>query len=1075
MRWLLHALPVVVVALSSATASAQLALPPQTASKDAMLPLLRFDRLTGMAKGAVTAIAQDRRGFIWFGTDEGLSRYDGYDFVSFKPDGGETASFTVTSLAVDEGVLWVGTHKGLHRLDLTTDKFTSYTANDKNANTIASDFVVSLHIGKAGRLWVGTAESGIDALDTASGSMKHFRSSDNPNALGDDAISVVLEDVSGKVWVGTRDAGLDLLDPQTEKAKHFRHDFDDASTLSNDSVTSIYQDKTGTIWVGTMDGLSRFDPATGTFRRILASTSTNPEQTWITSIVEGNDGGLWLGIKGIGVYRLDRKTNQIEKHVHDSNDSSSISHPWPRTAFSDRDGVLWFGFNANGVSKLHLLRRHFAYYRTNPGMAFLEEGDKVWLGTQGRGVRLVDLKTGEVTSYLDKELSATWTMAIVSAGPGSYWLGTTDKGLYHYTPKSGVLDTYDMESGLLKSDAVFALLRDGDSLWIGTAAGLVRFDTVKKTASHFASSVSDPATLSADHITTIHQDKKRPDVLWVGTAQGLGELNKQTGKVVRHLHNPAKPNTLRNDHITHVHEDAAGRIWVATWGGGLNVRDPQTGAFEAFGMRQGLASDVVYGVLEDATGALWLTTNDGLTKFDPKTKRTTNFRLGDGLQGDEFAQGGFHRGASGRLFVGGPGGFNVFRPESIAPDAGAPALVVTTFELLGQRRTIPSEISLGFRDRWFSVTFAALAYASPERNRYKYRLEGFQDDWIETEHRFVTYSSLPPGDYILEILGANAHGVWNEKGLRLPIHVTPPPWRTWWAYAGYCLLVLVVVGLIWQRQRRQLKALGQAHRLSELEREIELTSAVQEGFFPTAPSVRDGNIRLEGYYRAATQCSGDWWWYEARADSYLIVVGDVTGHGAGSAMVTAAAAACFRSVGHKVSDLERLMEMNEEVLRVSRGQYHMTLTAVTLDTRTGAFLIRSAGGVPVFSLPPTGRTKVHMCPGMPLGSTDFETGVLEGQMVPGERLLIITDGIPEVAMSNAQLLGPRGVSNFYMQTRDQDLGVALTQLIKKVEAVQSGAQDDDWTAVMVQWGDPHTIAAHRDDESETVVGRVAAG
>jgi ligand-binding sensor domain-containing protein len=204
MRWLLHALPVLVVALSSGTASAQLALPPQTTSKDAMLPLLRFDRLTGMAKGAVTAIAQDRRGFLWFGTDEGLSRYDGYDFVSFKPDGGESASFTVTSLAVDERALWVGTHKGLHRLDLTTNKFTSYTTNDKNANTIASDFVVSLHIGKAGRLWVGTAESGIDALDTASGSMKHFRSSDNPNALGDDAISAVLEDVSGKVWVGTR-------------------------------------------------------------------------------------------------------------------------------------------------------------------------------------------------------------------------------------------------------------------------------------------------------------------------------------------------------------------------------------------------------------------------------------------------------------------------------------------------------------------------------------------------------------------------------------------------------------------------------------------------------------------------------------------------------------------------------------------------------------------------------------------------------------------------------------------------------------------------------------------------------
>ena len=1061
----------------SPLAFAQLALPPTDAKPagEVLLPSLAFDRVTGMAKGAVSAITQDANGFIWFGTEEGLSRYDGYDFVSFLPGTENTLSnFTVTSLVADQESLWIGTAKGLDRLHLGTNTFTRFKNNPQDSNSVASDFISSLALSKTGVLWIGT-DAGLDSYDPKTREFKHYRSNENrPDSLGDDAISFVFEDVSGKVWVGTREAGLDRLDPATGKFTHFRHDPEEPATLSNDNVTSIYQDRAGMIWVGTMDGLNRIDPATNTFKRYLASKTADADPTWITTIVEGSDDGLWLGVKGVGVFRLDRKSNAIEKYLHDSSDQTSISHPWPRVAFSDRGGVLWFGFQAGGVSKLYLMRRQFAFYRTNPGLAFLEDGDRVWLGTQGRGIRSLNLKTGEVKSHLDEALSSTWTMKIVEAEPGSLWLATTDRGLYKYTPKTGVLDNYDIESGLLKSDAVFALLKDGDTLCIGSfGAGIARFDTAKKTASYFTHTASDPATLSSDYIVAIHQDKTNPETLWIGTATGLNQLDKRSGKVIRYLHDPAKPTSISNDHVTHIHEDQKGRLWIATWGGGLASLDRKTGAFAAMRATDGLASDVVYGILEDKSGALWLTTNDGLTKLEPETRKTTTFRAGDGLQGDEFAQGGFYQGPSGRFYVGGPRGFNVFTPDKLQADTNVPPVALTKFELVGQSRPIPQKISLGFRDRWFAVTFAALSYASPLRNQYKYRLTGFHD-WITTDRRFVSFSSLPPGDYTLEIVGSNAHGVWNEQGIRVPIHVKPPPWRTWYAYVGYCLLVAVIIALIWRRQKRQLSALQQAHRLSELEREIELTSAVQEGFFPSEPSVRDGMLRLEGFYRAASQCSGDWWWYEARGDTYFILVGDVTGHGAGSAMVTAAAASCFRSLGMRVDDDARLQEMNEEVLRVSRGQYHMTLTALTLDVATGEFIIRSAGGVPVFSLPPTGRTKVHMCPGMPLGSADFQIGVLEGQLAPGERILIMTDGIPEVAMANSQLLGPRGVSNFYMQTREQELQIALDQLIKKVEAVQHGAQDDDWTAVMLQWGHPKSVMIPREEDRDTMVGRASA-
>jgi hypothetical protein len=381
-----------------------------------------------------------------------------------------------------------------------------------------------------------------------------------------------------------------------------------------------------------------------------------------------------------------------------------------------------------------------------------------------------------------------------------------------------------------------------------------------------------------------------------------------------------------------------------------------------------------------------------------------------------------------------------------------PPLAITKYEVLGESKPIPDHVKLTYRDRWFAVSFSALAFASPIRNRYKYRLKGFDDKWVETDRRFVSYSSLPPGNYTLEIVGSNAHGVWADHGVALPIHVPPPPWRTWWAFSLYGLLLLLVIGLFIRRQRGQLDALRRVHRLSELEREMALTSAVQEGFFPPDRSVHDGSFRLEAFYRPAAECGGDWWTYESRGDSYFVIVGDATGHGAGSAMVTAAAAASFRSLGRRIQDDERLTTMNEEVLRVSREQYHMTLTAVDLNLVTGQYTVFSCGGVPVFALAPGQRPRVLMCPGTPLGSQLFEIGKLEGQLAPGERLLILTDGIPEVSLANEQLLGPRGVANFYQQTREQELETALSQLIKKVEEVQATSQDDDWTVVLVQWG-----------------------
>ena len=681
----------------TAPASAQVPLPraagteEQASGDNVMFPHLSFDRITGMTKGAVTAIVQDGAGFIWFGTEAGLSRYDGYDFVNYTVGSDPTSSLsnsTVNALAVDKDSLWIGTEKGLDRLNLATTKFTHLKASAHDSSTIASDNIVSLQVGQNGLLWIGTSDAGVDSLNPATNEIKHYRS--NPNradALNDDGVSFVLQDKDGKVWIGTREAGVNRLDPATQKVTRFTHDPEKLTTLSNDQVTSIYQDAAGTVWVGTSDGLNRFDPATSSFTRYL---SNGADAKSITTIVEGVDGGLWLGVQDMGVFRFDRRAGTVERHQHDGNDATSITHPWPRFAFADRGGVLWFGFQAGGVSKLPLIRREFAYYRTFPGLAFLEDGDQVWLGTQGKGLRSLNVKTGAVQSYLDEQLSATWTMKIVAGDKGSLWIATFNKGVLHFTPSTGILETYDAETGLLGSNTVMSLLRDGDTMWIANGAGLVRLDTKVKTLATFKSDANNPSTLSNDFVDALYQDKTSPDVLWVGTSGGLNALNKRSGKVVRYVHDPKQPTSLSNDHVTDIHEDHAGRLWVATYGGGLDLLDRKTGIFKAYQVAQGLPDDVLYGILEDKAGMLWLTTNDGLSKFDPDKETAVNFRAGDGLQGDEFGQGGFHQGASGRFYVGGPTGFNVFIPEQLKLDTYVPPMVLTKFEINGESGRCPA-------------------------------------------------------------------------------------------------------------------------------------------------------------------------------------------------------------------------------------------------------------------------------------------------------------------------------------------------------------------------------------------------
>jgi ligand-binding sensor domain-containing protein len=1017
---------------------------------ETLLPRVRFDQVEGMPRGGVRAFAQDGRGLLWIGTDEGLGRFDGYRFQNWAAGAGNEhglSSYAITALVADDKSLWVGTQGGgVDRLDLETQAIENLKADKKNPSSLPSNLILSLAGGADGRLWIGT-DAGLALLDRKTGAIQNFVAEGNEKSLSDNRIQTVFEDTkTGTLWVGTVEGGLHRKDKGSNDFVRYRA-AEDPSSLSNDSILSILRDSTGSVWVGTAEGLNRLDPATSKFERLLA------DQT-ILSIAEGRDKGLWLGTR-TGVYRLDPKSRELEYYASDPDDPTTIPNPVVPAVFADPSGTLWVASDAGGAAKLYLLRRAFNFYRTNPVVSVLEDKDAVWLGGLSEGLRKLDLKTHQVTRYLETELGQAWTTALVPGGKGSLWIGTAENGLMQFVPATGAGNRYSTETGF-PSDTIFGpqgILYDAPVVWVGTANGLVRLDETTGAFRQFKNEPKDLTSLSDDRVVTVMRDRADRNLLWVGTYGGLNRLNISSGKVERFVHDPANPNSLSADHVTYLHDDGKGALWVATYGGGLNRMDLKTRAFKRYRTTEGLPTENIYGILADRAGALWLTTDNGLVKFSPDTGRSITFRINDGLQKNEFSQGGVHVGASGRFYVGGPLGFNAFMPESIEADTYVPPVVFTAFSIDNKPRRIPTApVTLSYFDRSLSVEFAAVGFAAPQLHRYRYRLSGFED-WIETDRRFVNYTNLPPGNYTLEIQGANHHGTWNTDGLKLAIRMKPAPWRTWWAYAGYVMILVLIVGIYVARQKRRIIAIQKAHRLTELEREMDLVSAVQHGFLPVTPTGVERNLQVEGYYRPAAQCSGDWWWHERRNDRYLVLVGDVTGHGSGPAMVTAAVAACFRSVGSKLDGIEAVLaEMNQEVLRAGRGQMHMTMTAVEIDFMSGEYIIYSAGGLPVFTLPPTGRARQHAVPGTPLGTEEFELGVYEGVLIAGERMLVLTDGLVEIETASGKILGTRQISRLFMETEAQPLRPALEQIVQRVDSQMLGPQQDDWTAVVLQWG-----------------------
>jgi diguanylate cyclase (GGDEF)-like protein len=812
---------------------------------------LRFERFSleqGLSQTTVLSMHQDSRGFMWFGTEDGLNRFDGVSFTTYQHDARDASSLPnnmVWAIAEDAaGDLWIGTEGGgVSRWDRRTDRFVHLGAP---ATPAISAKVRALHLTSDGAVWIGTKDAGLFRLDPRTNEVRSFRhAAADPTSLSHDGVYAIAAGRGGELWVGT-DGGLNRLDPVSGRVERHLHDPGRTDSLPSDRIRALAEDADGRLWVGTYGGLGRLDAGGDRFvnYRHDAADADSLSHDRVRTLLADADGRLWVGTDG-GLDLMERPRESFRHYRHEPAEPTSLGDDNVMSLFRDRGGLIWVGTRTAGVHKANPATWAFGHRTQSPsdpeGLAarsvtgFAQDASgRVWIGTFGGGLHALDRLTGEARRYRPRAgtVLSDRVMALAADPQGGLWVGTMDRGLARLDPATGAARHYrhdPKDAGTLGADGVMALAFDREgALWVGTyGGGLNRLDAASGRFTRFQNDPAEPRSLSSNIVTSIAEDPS--GLLWVGTdGAGLNRLDPESGVAVRFRHDPRNAASLGSDSVFALHLDGEGRLWVGTRGAGLAVLEPgpaQT-AFRHVTEAQGLPNDVVYGIVPDGRGQLWLSTNNGLACLDPRTGEVKSYDVSHGLQSGEFNFGAHLRTAGGEMLFGGVNGFNAFRPERVTRNASAPPVVLTSFLKfnrpvlgVGPVAQLPG-VDLGYRDDVVTFEFAALDYAAPGRNRYAYRLEGFESEWIDLGSlRRVTYTNLPPGSFRLRVRAANSDGVWNEQGLSLPVRVEAPPWRRWWAYLGYGVLVAGLAGAFLQAQKRKLQREERYSR--RLEEEVE--------------------------------------------------------------------------------------------------------------------------------------------------------------------------------------------------------------------------------------------------------------
>jgi ligand-binding sensor domain-containing protein len=758
------------------------------------------------------------------------------------------------------GTLWIGTAGGgLNRFDRATEQFTRLKHDPDNPNSLSADVVSALFEDRSGVLWVGTW-AGLNKLDPNTGKITQYvHDADDATSVNPHWIRTICEDSTGLLWVGT-DGGISRLNRESGKFTHFVEDTKNPSSLSSNAVNAIIKDRAGTMWIGSWGGLDRFDHESQHFINFRAGGR-------VSSICEdpGQPGGLWIGTEN-HLLHFDRATGRFTRFVHDPANPSSLSSNAIQTIYEDQTGALWIG-TQNRVNRLDRGQFWFKQIMHNPDNAnslsrksvmAIHEGRNgaLWIATARSaasgvevGLDKLDLKTGRIEHLFanlrnDDIRQRLWIHNIYQDRSGVLWFGTS-AGLGRYDPKTEqftrfVHDPNDLHS--ISGNQVWQIHEDqSGKLWVAIhrygSTGIDRFDREQERFSRIELVPEISSGLNQKNgVSSISEGQSGR--LWFATMNyGIFALNPGSNEFIQFNHEPGNPYSLSHGWVGPVHEDRTGMVWAAPWYGGLNKLDPETGQVTVYTEKHGLASNYINSILEDDHGRIWMTTLNGLSRFDPRSETFKNFDRNDGVLNNFNFWNASAKSRNGELYFGGEDGIDYVHPDSIRDNPHIPPVVFTRFTrynsgeskdkaIVEKGISVKRRLDLTHEDHTLTFEFAALNFRAPHKNQYAYKLEGFNDDWIHLGNKHdVTFTNLDPGEYTLRVKGSNNDGVWNEEGAALVINISPPWWKTWWAYSLYALFLLgMMYGLRFYELNRQslrhnleLKNV-EAEKLQELDR-----------------------------------------------------------------------------------------------------------------------------------------------------------------------------------------------------------------------------------------------------------------
>jgi signal transduction histidine kinase/ligand-binding sensor domain-containing protein len=836
---------------------------------------LRFRRLStsdGLSQTRVDQIVQDDRGFIWFGTQYGLNRFDGYEFKVFVHDPrrpNSPSGADVTALFKDRsGALWIGCNQFLDRFDPRTETFTPIGS--------FSGAVVHISQDRNDTVWLAT-EAGLYSLNPVTRKITRFGGSLNdPAGLPSEVVTWTGYDRSGGLWVGTS-VGLEKFDEATGHVT-YHVPIGHGVPFRQGLAVSFFEDRRGLFWITyhLANGLALLDRQSNTLTQYSFYQREPPASaaTGVMGILEDSDGDLWLGSFGIGLLRFDRQRHVFVHYGNRPGDPQSIAEDKVIALFQDRDGNIWTGLHSKGPNVFARSTSMFETFKHEIGnpnslstdfvsAIYEDSSGSLWIGND-EGLNRIDRTTGSRTLRTMGLGPKPTVITITQDHSGLIWFGTYGRGLVAFDPKTGHSKFYrhvPSDPKSLSSNAVYRVLvgRAG-VLWVGTGDGLDRFDA----RSHsFTVYKADWSSIDAQAYLSMAEDSDGK--IWLGTHHsGLHRFDPATGQFTVYKSEPRDKSTLPDNSVAAVVVSRTGVVWAGTESG-LAQLDRATGTFTSYDALDGLAGNAVACILEDRSGMLWISTNQGLSRFDPSTRKFINYSGQDGLPGNDLSGWNTcHKGPRGEMFFGGFPGAVAFFPDRLKERTGAPAVVLTDFKLSGksvsispdslltQSITYTDRVTLSHAQNMLSITFAGLDYLSPQTTRYRYRLEGLEQQWNEvgSDQRHATYTTLPAGRYTLRVQAARSRGPWNS-GTTLAIEILPPWWETWWLRTVVALLIMLAAWLFYRLRIRQV---SQQLTIRMEERLGERTRIAQELHDTVLQGLASASLQLEV---ADRQIAGD--------------------------------------------------------------------------------------------------------------------------------------------------------------------------------------------------------------------------